>query len=128
MEIKTLKIELEEPSFSKSKRGQSIEIQLVEQQAMLEKLRTENERLKREMEEVKRVIKASPLSSAKSSPVGYRRDKDQTDMEPALGPASAPVLSASRGESEHSSDTTGSTPPQNVADPVDADMPDAAFS
>ncbi|TLS20262.1 uncharacterized protein PpBr36_11458 [Pyricularia pennisetigena] len=122
MEIKTLKTELEEPSFSKSKRGQSIKIQLVEQQAMLEKLRTENERLKREMEEVKRGIKAT-----KSSPVGYRRDEDQTDMEPALGPASAPLLSASRGDSEHSSDTTGSTP-QNVADPVDADMPDAAFS
>ncbi|KAH8847009.1 hypothetical protein MCOR27_008237 [Pyricularia oryzae] len=116
MEIKTLKVELGEPSFSTSKRGQSIEVQLVEQQAMLEKLRTENERLKREMEEVKRGIKAR-----------YRRDEYQTNMEPALGPASAPVLSASRGESEHSSDTTGSTP-QNVADPVDADMPDAAFS
>lgn len=54
VEIETLKTQLKEATSTQSKRGKPIEVQLVEQQAMLEKLGAENERLKREMEEVKR--------------------------------------------------------------------------
>ncbi|TLS23789.1 uncharacterized protein PpBr36_06794 [Pyricularia pennisetigena] len=123
VEIEALKTQLEEASSRQSKRGKPIEVQLVEQQAMLEKLGAENERLKREMEEVKRGAMAT-----KSSPGRYRRDEDQTNTETALGSASAPVPPMSSSESGHSSDTNGNTPPRGVSDPVEADMPNAAFS
>ncbi|KAI6609836.1 hypothetical protein MCOR14_012011, partial [Pyricularia oryzae] len=61
VEIETLKTQLKEATSTQSKRGKPIEVQLVEQQAMLEKLGAENERLKREMEEVKRGATSAKL-------------------------------------------------------------------
>ncbi|KAI6503622.1 hypothetical protein MCOR10_011799 [Pyricularia oryzae] len=122
VEIEALKAQLEEATSRQSKRGKPIEVQLVEQQAMLEKLGAENERLKREMGQVKR-----GATSTKLLPGRYRRDEDQTNTEPALKSASAPVPHMSSNE-WHSSDTNGSTPPKDMSDPVEADMPDAAIS
>ncbi|KAI6478921.1 hypothetical protein MCOR11_011841 [Pyricularia oryzae] len=64
VEIETLKTQLKEATSTQSKRGKPIEVQLVEQQAMLEKLGAENERLKREMEEVKRAATSGKSNSS----------------------------------------------------------------